>query len=111
MLYLRNISKRCRKYEGSLAVCSHSVVDFLDERIKMYAQSLLDAPTYKLIFGTDGKNLKETANLYDLTEAEEDILSSATRSTALFMMGNSRFKIHFKLPDYKLELMGDAGGR
>ncbi|MEG2053818.1 MAG: ATP-binding protein, partial [Oscillospiraceae bacterium] len=30
LMYLRNISKRCRKYMGALAVISHSLIDFLD---------------------------------------------------------------------------------
>ncbi len=74
LVYLRNMMKRVRKHEGSLAVISHSVVDFLSDNIKQYGQALLDIPTYKILMGTDGQNLKETTRLYDLTEAEQDLL-------------------------------------
>ena len=67
IIYLRNIMKRIRKYEGSFAVISHSVVDFLSENIKQYGQALFDIPTYKILMGTDGQNLKETTKLYDST--------------------------------------------
>ena len=39
LVYLRNIAKRCRKYNGGLIIISHSVVDFLDPSIKMYRTS------------------------------------------------------------------------
>ena len=70
LVYLRNVMKRARKYEGALGIISHSVIDFLSESIKQYGQALLDIPCYKLLMGTDGPNLKETAKLYDLTEAQ-----------------------------------------
>lgn len=44
LIYLRNVMKRARKYEGSLAIISHSVIDFLDSSIKQYGQALLDVP-------------------------------------------------------------------
>ena len=111
LIFLRNVSKRDRKYEAGLAIISHSVVDFLDPKVKMYAQSLLDTPCYKLLFGTDGKNVKETGDLYDLTEAERELLESKRRGHALFMVGSKRLHVKFDIPDYKWEYFGKAGGR
>lgn len=111
LVYLRNVMKRARKYEGALAIISHSVTDFLSESIKQYGQALLDVPCYKILLGTDGPNLKETVKLYDLTEAEQDLLLARKRGLALFMVGAKRFKIEFIIPEYKFEYMGKAGGR
>lgn len=111
LMFLRNVEKRCRKYNGILAVVSHSVVDFLDEKVKLYGQSLLDIPTYKLFFGADGKNLKETAALFDLTEPEQAILQAGIRREALVMIGSHKVHTVFEIPDYKLALMGSRGGR
>ena len=111
LVYLRNMMKRVRKYEGSLAVISHSVVDFLSDNIKQYGQALLDIPTYKILMGTDGQNLKETTKLYDLTEAEQDLLLAKKRGHALFMAGAKRLHINFVIPEYKLDYMGKSGGR
>ena len=44
--------KRARKYEAALAIISHSVIDFLSERIRQYGQALLDVLCYKLLMGT-----------------------------------------------------------
>lgn len=111
LVYLRNVMKRARKYEGALAIISHSIVDFLNESIKQYGQALLDIPCYKVLMGTDGKNLKETADLYDLTEAEQELLLARKRGHALFMVGAKRLHISFEIPEYKMLYMGRAGGR
>ena len=111
LVYLRNVMKRARKYEAALGIISHSVIDFLSESIKQYGQALLDIPCYKLLMGTDGPNLKETTNLYDLTEAEQELLLARKRGHALFMVGAKRLHINFEIPDYKMLYMGKAGGR
>ncbi|MDO4556760.1 MAG: ATP-binding protein [Lachnospiraceae bacterium] len=111
LVFLRNVAKRDRKYEAGLIIISHSVVDFLDEKVKMYGQALLDTPCYKILFGTDGKNLEETDNLYNLTEAEKELLESKRRGHALFMIGSKRLHVNFEIPDYKWEYFGSAGGR
>lgn len=86
LIYLRNIMKRIRKYERSLAVTSHSVVDFLSDNIKQYGQALFDIPTYKILMGTDGQNLKETTKLYDSTEEEQDLLLTKKEDTPYLWM-------------------------
>ena len=79
LVFLRNIAKRCRKYEGSLCIISHSIVDFLDESVKMYGQAILDMATYKVLMGTDGKNLEETTELFKLSEYQADFLYAKKR--------------------------------
>lgn len=111
LVYLRNVMKRARKYEAALGIISHSLVDFLHESVKQYGQALLDIPCYKVLMGTDGKNLKETAALYDLTEAEQELLLARKRGHALFMAGAKRLHIQFDIPEYKFSYMGSAGGR
>lgn len=111
LAFLKNVSKGARKYEGAVAVISHSVVDFLDDEIKAYGQPLLDLAAFKIIMGTDGQNLQETAKLYDLTEAEEDLIMSKKRGSALMMIGSKKLQVQFEIPDYKFNFMGKAGGR
>lgn len=111
MVFLRNVSKRDRKYEAGLMIISHFIVDFLDPKIKMYGQSLLDTPSYKFLFGTDGENLKETKVLYGLTEKEEELLASKKRGHALMLCGSKRMHVRFDIPDYKWKYIGKRGGR
>ncbi len=111
LVFLRNVEKRARKYEAGLVIISHSVVDFLSPEIKMYGQALLDIACIKLIMGCDGQNLKETKELYNLTEAEEELLESKRRGHALFVIGSKRLDVNFEIPEYKFGYMGKAGGR
>lgn len=111
MKFFRNISKRARKYEGSLMWITHSVEDMLDEAVKRFGQALIDNACYKLIFGTDGKNLEETVKLLNLSEREETILASKNRGQAIFFAGSIRLDLHVDVPDEFLEIFGTAGGR
>jgi len=111
LVFLRNVEKRSRKYEAGIAIISHSVVDFLDPRIKMYGQALLDIPCFKILMGCDGQNLRETKALYNLTDAEEQLLAQKKRGNALVMIGSKRLHVNFEIPDYKFKYMGTAGGR
>ena len=90
---------------------SHSVVDFLAPEIKMYGQALLDIPCFKVLMGSDGRNLTELKELYNLTDAEESLLEQKKRGSALLMVGSKRLKEDFEIPQYKFEYMGKAGGR
>lgn len=110
LVFLQRVAKRARKYGSGIAIISHSVVDFLHESIKMYGQALLDLPCYKVLMGTDGKNLQEMNNLYNLTEAEQELLLSKKRGHALFVAGSRRMHAIFDLADYRLEYMGRGGG-
>jgi hypothetical protein len=111
LIFLRNVAKRARKYEAGLIIISHSVVDFLDPAVKLYGQALMDIPAYKILMGCDGKNLAETAELYSLTEVEQDHLFNKKRGYALFFAGSKRMLIRFDIADYKLRHMGRGGGR
>ncbi|MEA4894077.1 MAG: ATP-binding protein [Oscillospiraceae bacterium] len=110
-MFMRNVAKRGRKYEGMLGFVVQSVVDVLHDNIRRYGQAIIDNSAYKLLFGTDGKNLKETADLFKLTETEQNILLSGRRGKALCCIGSQRLQVDFDIPKYKLELMGKGGGR
>jgi len=110
-MYMRNFAKRARKYEAALWLVTHSLVDLLNEKVKLSGQTILDCATYKIFFGTDGKNLEETASLFHLTDTEQNILLAQQRGKALFLLGKQHIHVDFEIPAYKLELMGKGGGR
>ncbi|SEU22239.1 protein of unknown function DUF87 [Lacrimispora sphenoides] len=111
MKYLRNISKRARKYEGGLMFITHSIVDILDPAVKRYGQAIIDSACYKFIMGTDGKNLKETQELFNLSDKEVNILSAKSRGQGVFMCGNMRINMTVDVSDEMLAIFGSAGGR
>lgn len=111
MKFFRNISKRDRKYEGSLMFITHSVTDVLDPAVKRLGQGIIDNACHKMFFGCDGKNLEELKNLFDLTEKEETSLASKTRGQGLMMSGATRLILNVDISEHLLEKFGKGGGR
>ena len=111
LIFLRNVAKRCRKYEGSLIIISHSIVDFLDGSVKMYGQAILDMATYKILMGTDGQNLEESTELFKLSEAQAEFLYKKKRGLALFIIGSNRIFVRFDIFPIEFEYFGKGGGR
>lgn len=109
--FLRNTSKRIRKYEGGLMVITHNLVDFLDDSVKRYGQALIDNPVYKLIMGQGDKDIEALAKLMTLSDRESQILADGKRGEAIFVAGNKRLHIKIDVTDDELEMFGKAGGR
>jgi len=111
MKFFRNISKRDRKYEGGLMFITHSCVDIMDESVKRYGQALMDNACYKFLMGCDGKNLKDTTELFNLSEKEVAILAAKNRGQGIFMAGSTRINLTVEVSDEFLKMFGKAGGR
>ena len=110
MEFLRNFSKRARKYNCSLVVITQSIIDFLADSIRQYGQALFDNSTYKMFFGMDGKNLQQAKELWDLTTEETNILSSKVRGQCLLFIGSSRMLCRIKGQNWEKPFL-TGGGR
>lgn len=108
--FLRNVSKRIRKYMGGLVVITHSVIDFLDPSVRRHGQALLDNPCFKFFMGADGKNLEELTSLMNLTEAEQEMLAKKKRGHGLLIAGSKRLHAKVELADHEVKLFGKGGG-
>ncbi|MCD5401892.1 conjugal transfer protein TraC, partial [candidate division NPL-UPA2 bacterium] len=109
--FLRNTSKRIRKYGGSLAVISQNINDFLDPAVRRHGQALLDNPCYKLIMGQGEKDLESLVQLMHLSEAEQEMLGQGKRGEALLVAGSKRVHARIELAAHEPELFGEGGGR
>ena len=111
MKYLRNVSKRLRKYEGSLMVITHDSNDVLDPEIRRFGQAIIDNSCYKFIMGTDGQNLLDAIKLYNLHERERNILAAKNRGEGILFAGSVRIAIRVIVKESYLKIFGKAGGR
>ncbi len=112
LIGLRNIGKRCRKYEGALVVISQSIIDFLDPRIKMYGQALLTLPCYKIFLGSDGKDLQEIVEVFELKQIHKDIIQAGVQGRGLLINGSKHYIFNMELADYEAKyILGGKGGR
>lgn len=108
--FLRETSKRIRKYEGALWVISQNVVDFLDPAVARHGQALLDNPCYKLLLAQGEKDLQALAGLMNLSEAEIELLATAKRGEGLMVAGSQRIRVKIEAAPYEMQYL-TGGGR
>ena len=97
MITLKTISKRCRKYNANLMIITHSLIDMLDDELRKEGQGILENANYKILLGTDGRNLEESRDIFKLTEQELDILASKKKGSGIFIAGCLKTPINFKI--------------
>lgn len=105
--FVRNISKRARKYNSSIVVISQSIEDFLNDKIKLYGQSLLANSTYKMFFKMDGRDLEDVVKTFQLTNKERELIYNAKRGESLVFAGNKRIYTKFNLSHEELIMIDD----
>lgn len=105
--YLKNISKRARKYNASIIVITQSIEDFLNEKIRLYGQSLFTNSTYKLFFKLDGQDLKDVQETFKLTDKETQLIYNAKIGEALFTAGIRKIFINMQIDKIEKELIDE----
>ncbi|MCI8587236.1 MAG: DUF87 domain-containing protein [Clostridia bacterium] len=103
--YVRNISKRARKYNSSIVVITQSIEDFLNEKIKLYGQSLLTNATYKMFFKCDGQDLKDIQEVFKLTDKEVKLLYTAKTGEFLLTAGIRKIYAGLNIDEKELEML------
>ena len=105
---IKEIGKRCRKYNANLMTITHSLIDLLDNDLRKEGQAILENANYKILLGTDGKNLEESKEIFKLTEKEVDLLALKKKGSGLFIAGHLKTPINFKILNYEKEfVLGD----
>jgi len=107
--FMRNFSKRCRKYECGLITISQNILDFLGDEIKQYGQAILDNSTYKFFFGTDGQDLEEIVRIYNFNTEEKTILSQKDRGRGLMVVGPGHSLINVKAEEWEKPYLKGGG--
>lgn len=105
MITLKTISKRCRKYNANLMIITHSLIDMLDNELRKEGQGILENANYKILLGTDGRNLEESRDIFKLTEQELDILASKKKGSGIFIAGSLKTPINFRILKYEKEFV------
>lgn len=110
LAFLRDASKRIRKYMGALVVISQNVVDFLSPEVARHGQALLDNPTYKLLLAQGERDLQVLSGLMLLSEAEQEFLMTAGRGEGLLVAGAQRIRVKIEAAPYE-SLYLTGGGK
>ena len=106
--FLKSAIKRARKYNSGIFVATQSVNDFLDEKVRLYGQAILDNATNVIIMGADAQNIKDIKSLYDATDAEEIVITSKTRGKAVIRIGRQKYIAYIEAPPEEASLFEET---
>lgn len=88
--FLKRMSKRIRKYSGSLVTVTQNPTDFLAPEVAREGEPVLANASTVLLLRQEGRDLPTVAGIYGLSEAEQDRLASARVGEGLLICGNGR---------------------
>ena len=106
--FLRDLSKRIRKYHGSLVIITQNVVDFLAPELARLGEPVIGNASTKLLMRQESKDLEALRDLLRLTEAECDLLSGARLGEGLLLTGNQRVRLHVEAAPHEAEMIAAA---
>lgn len=104
--FLRDLSKRIRKYSGSLVVITQNVVDFLAPELARLGQPVITNAAMKLLMRQESKDLEALRELLRLSDAEADLLAGAKRGEGLLLAGNRRVRVRIEASPHEAEVIG-----
>lgn len=109
--YIRNLSKRCRKFDSSLCLATQNVIDLLRSDVAAYTIPLLQNPAHKLLFHLGNIDPEEICRTLQIEPSEYKVIASPHRGRCLFMSGAERYSLQIQVPTWKSDLYGSAGGK
>ncbi|MHB1127967.1 MAG: TraG/VirB4 family ATPase, partial [Bacillota bacterium] len=104
--FLRDLSKRIRKYQGSLVVITQNVVDFLAPELSRLGQPVITNASSKLLMRQESRDLEVLRELLRLSDAEGDLLVGAGRGEGLLLTGNQRVRIRIEAAPHEAKVIG-----
>lgn len=110
-MYLRNFSKRARKYDALIATATQNLGDFLDPVIANISSVLFNNPNYKFIFYPGDLDYTAVKKLLKLKDGEIDLISEPNRGYCLLKAGGNKYHMHVDLLEHESALFGSGGGR
>ena len=107
--FMKALSKRIRKYEGSMNVVTQNVIDFLAPSIRDDGEQVLTNSAFVLLLRQGGKDLQALTELFSLSDAEQDKLLNAHVGEGLLIAGNQRAWIRIDTAPHETALMYGRG--
>ena len=110
--FLKKTSKRIRKYNGSLIVCTQNMIDFTSPEVVRYGQVIVDNSDYQFVMAQGSEEIISLQKVLRLSENERRFLQTAGKGQALFVISHDkRIPIFVHLRPEEKELFGKGGGR
>lgn len=102
--YVKDLSKRVRKYSGSLVVVTQNVSDFTSPEVKRAGEAILANCATRLLMRQEGKDVDAVAELFNLSEEERSRVQMAELGHGLLIAGNARVWLEVVAAPHEHEL-------
>ncbi|MBO8169074.1 MAG: ATP-binding protein [Thermoanaerobacteraceae bacterium] len=103
--FLRDLSKRIRKYQGCLVIVTQNIVDFLAPELARLGQPVITNASQKLLMRQESRDLEALQELFKLSEAEVDLLANARKGEGLLLAGNQRVHTKIEAAPHEFEVI------
>ncbi len=103
--FMKSLSKRIRKYGGSLMVVTQNVIDFLADAVRGDGEQVLTNAAFTLLLRQGGKDLEALTALFSLSDAEQDKLTNARTGEGLLIAGNQRVWVTIDTAPHETAMM------
>ena len=103
--FMQRLAKRARKYHCSFVVATQNVIDFLAPDVARQGQVVLGNSSFKLLLRQEPNDLAALADLFRLTDREQELLRNAPKGEGLLIGGNQRVWCHVEPSGYELSLI------
>lgn len=108
--FLGNLSKRARKYNAGLMLCTQQISDFLHPSVSRYGEGMLGNCATKFLMKSDGSDATRIVNLFDLNSEEEGRIKASDRGQGLLISGDTKTYIQVNIEPSVLALCKLGGG-
>jgi hypothetical protein len=106
--FLKRMAKSIRHYQGSLVTITQNPGDFLFPEVAREGEPVLGNASVKLLLRQEARDLPTVTQLYQLSDAEQDLLRSAGRGQGLLIAGNHRAWVQVQGAPYEAALLGQG---
>ena len=108
--YLRDFSKRARKYDAIIGAATQNTDDIYDPKIMHITKPLLSNAAFKFLFYPDDSGLDTLQKLLKLTDGEIECISKPKQGHCLLKAGSEKYYMKVGELPYERELFGKLSG-
>ena len=108
--YLRDFSKRARKYGAVIGTATQQIQDVDDPEIRHITRPILANTSFKFLFYPDHSGIDTVKDMLKLTDGEVKCISKPKMGHCLLKAGDDKYYIHIGELPYEKKLFGKLSG-
>lgn len=108
--YLRDFSKRARKYGAIIGTATQQSGDVDDPEMRHITRPIIANASIKFVFYPDQSEIDVVKNMLKLTDGEVNVISKPKQGHCLLKVGDEKYSVQIGVLPYEKELFGKLSG-